>query len=574
MSFKPTSFKLGSFQSQLRVSHGCESVGTANKSHFIQANIELERHAVARKRSSHLRIHSEEINSAGRNEANQPRAFDIQKLMDDFTEATGWQPRALATTPHANAKSGEGAERNVPLRLRVELVNVAMMDGLLDAEDLLDMPMTGEDAAWQLLESIDSLVQRLNETEKALSHQEANLATEVGVNVRSDEGHQLADRLLESLHRASELTNSDAAALYLLDDTTSELKMRCCWGMPASALAHPPRNLRGSLADLEALMGNAVLLENTRVAPEWNCPEPFAAAMCVPIGSPTMPHGTLWLFSEHIRDFEDADIDAAKAATEKILSDIERSVLAEEVLKTRRLNRQFEDASLVQASRLPDQQPLHEDYEIAGWTYQGQALGGNFHTWNINRLGNIAAAMGDAATSGTAGALVATSVQTVVETCWNSNHKPSQVIRKANDILWAAQDGDWRSSLCYLQVHPESGSTQLSIAGDICAYLIGSRGYRLIAGNTTLLALQPDSSYRNEQLYLEAGDLLMIASADVLAGAQRGGLSQDTLFKTIRDMHDDPASDIADHIARMLPMFSPDQINTFDRSLMFIRRRF
>ena len=529
---------------------------------------------MARKRSSHLRIHSEEINSAGRNEANQPRAFDIQNLMDDFTEATGWQPRALATTPHANAKSGESAERSVPLRQRVELVNVAMMDGLLGAEDLLDLPMTGEDAAWQLLKSIDSLVQRLNETEKALSHQEANLATEVGVNVRSDEGHQLADRLLESLHRASELTNSDAAALYLLDDTTSELKMRCCWGMPASALAHPPRNLRGSLADLEALMGNAVLLENTRVAPEWNCPEPFAAAMCVPIGSPTMPHGTLWLFSEHIRDFEDADIDAAKAATEKILSDIERSVLAEEVLKTRRLNRQFEDASLVQASRLPDQQPLHEDYEIAGWTYQGQALGGNFHTWNINRLGHITAAMGDAATSGPAGALVATSVQTVVETCWNSNHKPSQVIRKANDILWASQDGDWRSSLCYLQVHPESGSTQLSIAGDICAYLIGSRGYRLIAGNTTLLALQPDSSYRNEQLYLEAGDLLMIASADVLAGAQRGGLSQDTLFKTIRDMHDDPANDIADHIARMLPMFSPDQINTFDRSLMFIRRRF
>ena len=574
MSFKLLSFKLGCFKSQPRVSHGCESVGTANKSHFIQANIELERHAVARKRSSHLRIHSEEINSAGRNEANQPRAFDIQNLMDDFTEATGWQPRALATTPHANAKSGESAERSVPLRQRVELVNVAMMDGLLGAEDLLDLPMTGEDAAWQLLKSIDSLVQRLNETEKALSHQEANLATEVGVNVRSDEGHQLADRLLESLHRASELTNSDAAALYLLDDTTSELKMRCCWGMPASALAHPPRNLRGSLADLEALMGNAVLLENTRVAPEWNCPEPFAAAMCVPIGSPTMPHGTLWLFSEHIRDFEDADIDAAKAATEKILSDIERSVLAEEVLKTRRLNRQFEDASLVQASRLPDQQPLHEDYEIAGWTYQGQALGGNFHTWNINRLGHITAAMGDAATSGPAGALVATSVQTVVETCWNSNHKPSQVIRKANDILWASQDGDWRSSLCYLQVHPESGSTQLSIAGDICAYLIGSRGYRLIAGNTTLLALQPDSSYRNEQLYLEAGDLLMIASADVLAGAQRGGLSQDTLFKTIRDMHDDPASDIADHIARMLPMFSPDQINTFDRSLMFIRRRF
>jgi serine phosphatase RsbU (regulator of sigma subunit) len=182
--------------------------------------------------------------------------------------------------------------------------------------------------------------------------------------------------------------------------------------------------------------------------------------------------------------------------------------------------------------------------------------------------------MGDAATSGTAGALVATSVQTIVETCWNSNHKPSQVMRKANEILWGAQDGDWRSSLCYLQVHPESGSTQLSIAGDICAYIIGSRGYRMVAGNTPMLAMLPDSTYRNEQLYLEAGDLLMIASADVLGGTKRGGLSQDSLFKAIRDMHDDPANDIVDHLARMLPMLSPDQINTFDRSLMLIRRRF
>lgn len=536
---------------------------------------------MARKRSSHLRIHTEEINSADRNETNASRSFDIQQLMDDFTEATGWQPRALATTPHSSGsanttggKSAKGQERIIPLRQRVELVNVAMLDGLLDAEDLLDMPMTGEEAAWQLLESIDALIQRLNDTEKALTHQEAGLATEVGVNVRSDEGTQLVDRLLESLQRATELTNSDAAALYLLDDTTSELKMRCCWGMPAASLAHPARNLRGSLADLEALMGNAVLLENTRIAPEWNCPEPYAAAMCVPIGSPTMPHGTLWLFSEHIRDFEDSDIDSAKAATDKILSDIERSVLADEVLKTRRLNRQFEDASLVQASRLPDQQTLHEDYELAGWTFQGQALGGNFHTWNINRLGQINAAMGDAATSGTAGSLVATSVQTIVETCWNSNHKPSQVIRKANDILWGAQDGDWRSSLCYLQIHPESGSAQLSIAGDICAYVIGTRGYRMIAGNTTMLAMQPDATYRNEQLYLEGGDLLLIASADVLTGAARGGFSQDVLFKTIREMHDDPTSEIVDHLARMLPMLSPDQIHDFDRSLMLIRRRF
>jgi phosphoserine phosphatase RsbU/P len=526
---------------------------------------------VSNKRPSHLRLHTEEV-TTGNTGVNSVRQFDLQQLMDDFTEATGWQPRAVATTPHGQPQIR--GKITPPLRSRVELVNVASMDGVLDAEDLIGMAMTSEEAAWQLLESIDALVQRLSDTEQALTHQEAQKATELGVNVRGDESASLADRMMESLHRAAEQTSSDAAAIYLLDDTTSELKMRCCWGMPASSLAHPARNLRGSLADLEALMGNAVLIENTRIAPEWNCPENYAAALCVPIGSPTMPHGTLWLFSDHIRDFDSSDIDSARAATDKILSDIERSVLADEVLKTRRLNREFESAGLIQSSRLPDNQPLHDDYEIAGWTFQGQALGGNFHTWTMNRLQQICVAVGDSATSGAAGALVATSLQTIVETCWNSSHRPSQVLRKANDLLWESHEGDWRSSLCYLQIHPESGSAQISVAGDIHAYVINNRGYRLIAGNNTMLSLQPDTSYRNEQLYLEAGDLLLIASADVLAGAKRGGLTQDALFGIVREMHEDPASDIADHLARALPMLSSDQRASFDRSLLLIRRRF
>ncbi len=496
--------------------------------------------------------------------------------MDDFTEATGWQPRALAATPHhpLAGKSEKSSETQRPLRSRVELVCVATMDGMLDAEDLVELPMTSEDSAWQLLESIDNLLQRLQDSERALTKQEGQLATNVGMSVRGDESATLAERMQESLHRAAELTCSDAAAVYLLDDATSELKMRACWGMPASALARPPRQLRGSLGDLEALLGNAVLLENIRIAPEWNCPENYAAALCIPIGSPTMPHGTLWLFSDHIRDFQATDIDAGKAAADKILSDIERSLLADEVLKTRRLSRQYEDASLIQSSRLPDNQPLHEDYDMAGWTFQGQTLGGNFHNWTLNKHQQICAVMGGAATTGAAGALVATSLQTVVETCWNANHRPSQVLRKANDVLWTAADGNWRSSLCYLQIHPESGSAQLAVAGNIHAYVISSRGYRVVAGNTTMLAVQPDCEFRNEQLYLEAGELLMIASANVIGGSKFGGLSQDELFKVVRELYEDSTSDILDHVARMLPMQTSDNAELFDRSLMLIRRRF
>lgn len=89
-----------------------------------------------------------------------------------------------------------------------------------------------------------------------------------------------------------------------------------------------------------------------------------------------------------------------------------------------------------------------------------------------------------------------------------------------------------------------------------------------------MLAVQPDCDFQNVQLYLEAGELLMIASADVVGGANRGGLTQDALFKVIRDMYEDPTSDILDHVARMLPLQSNGNAELFDRSLMLVRRRF
>ncbi len=529
---------------------------------------------MARKLQGHLKLHIDGESSVAVGPA-PLRSIDLATTMKAFADATGWTPRPTGGTPHHPLDTAHDSDSPVlPLRKRMQLISNYPMDGLLDAEDFSQLDGTSEELAWTLLEQIDGLVQELSSAERTIERQEAQLATSLGVSIRHDEAEALSGRLNESLHRAAELSGSDAAALYLLDDSTSELKMRSCWGMPTSALSKPARDLRGSLADLEALMGNAVLLENTALAPEWNCPENYAAALCVPIGSPTMPHGTLWLWSDHVRDFGSADIDAAKAAGDKILVDIERSVLADEVLKTRGLNRQIESASLVQSSRLPSSQPLHEDYEISGWTHQGQALGGNFHSWTVNRQQLICAAMGSAASQGTAGALVATSLQTVIETCWNANHRPSQVLRKANDILWATDDGDWRSAVCYLQIHPASGALQFALAGNIQAFIISSRGFRPLGGTSTLLGVQPDSHFDNQQLALEAGELLMIASPHVLGGIERGGFTQEALLKMICDMQDEAVEDITDHVARLLPLRADDSAIDSDRSLMIIRRRF
>ena len=530
---------------------------------------------MARKLPSHLKIHSEDTVVETHREQPAPGEFDLDRLLKAFSVATGWQPVSRGGRTRSRATPIiDSDEPRLPLQTRMQLVSTAPIDGMLDMHDGPTFIGASEDEAWELLAQIDALVQQLEEAEATIARQEAQLASSLGVSIRNDESELLASRMAESLHRAVEQTGSDAAALYLLDDNTSSLKMRCCWGLPAAALADPPRPLRGSMADLEALMGNAVLLENTALAQEWNCPQEYPAAICVPVGSPTMPHGTLWLWSSHVRDFTSNDIDHCKAAADKILVDIERSVLADEVLRRRGLDRQVESASLVQSSRLPSSQPLHADYELDGWTFQGQALGGNFHTWTVNRYGQICAAMGAAAQHGAAGAMVAMSLQTVVETCWNSQHKPSQILRKANDLLWGAEDGDWRSSLSYFTLDPKTGELIYSTAGTIQAFLFGSRGFRMLPCTSTMLAAQPDTRFETQQLTLDGGELLLIASADVVASAARGGLGQQGLLDIVRRMQDEPVDAIVDHLRRVLPMAKVDEQADYDRSLMLIRRRF
>jgi phosphoserine phosphatase RsbU/P len=524
---------------------------------------------------THLKLHYGDNSDREERDLRKPQGFDLGRLLQAFAQATGWRVQAVKEPSQGGQSNTHWKSTDSPTesaaRGRMRLVPDAPIDGMLDIGETTFLSAAQDAEA--LLSQIDLLVQALDQAEAMIERQEAQLATSVGVSLRFDESEDLAGKLQETLHRVAMQTASDASAIYLLDESTSELKMRSCWGLPTSALSKPARPLRGSLADLEALMGNAVLLENTMLAQQWNCPEDFQAAMCVPIGSPSTPHGTLWLWSHHVRDFSCADIESAKSAADRVLADIERSLLAGEVANTRLLSREVELAGFLQASRLPDDNLLHEDYEIAGWTFQAQSLGGNFHAWTLNRFGQIIAVLGDSQLYGPGGAIVATSLQSTVESFWNAKHEPKQVMRCVNDGLWSVPEGDWRCSMGYLQLDTKSGSGSIAVAGSVQCFIVNCRGYRLVPGTPTFLGEQPDTNFHCHPFRAEAGELVVLVSGDLLNGLLHGGFTQTTLLNILREMHEEPVQEICNHLARMLPMRSIEDSIKIDRSLVILRRR-
>lgn len=160
------------------------------------------------------------------------------------------------------------------------------------------------------------------------------IAKEIKVSdeLGSDESNSRFSRgLNDILKKTARLIGCDAASFYLLDNETSCLKLRAAWGIPEDRFTEPARPLRGSLADLEALLGSAVILNENYLAETWNPPECFVNSICVPVLSKNTVLGTLWFFSDRKKQFDDKDLAVLELTTRNIASELENILLNIEI---------------------------------------------------------------------------------------------------------------------------------------------------------------------------------------------------------------------------------------------------
>jgi phosphoserine phosphatase RsbU/P len=509
--------------------------------------------------------------------------------MRAFVEATNWGvvPKGVSS----EARGGESPNHGRRGTSRHwQLIDNIVRDGVLDECDLAALPSVPMDKAQELLFAIERLVERLDKAEEVIRRQEAELATAVLVTSHPDRQRETADRLESILESTSRSIGATAAAIYLLDDSTSQLKMRSCIGLPRSRLSAPPRELRGSLGDLEALLGNAVLLTDIDMMPEWPSPEAYGAALVVPVGTSSMPHGTIWFWSEKPRTYSPTEIEVANLAAGRVMAEIEQSILGHEVTRSREVQKQIDTASVTQASMLPDMQILHEDFDIGGWTYQAEGLGGAFHHWDLVPNGMMTFAIGQASQGGPEGSIVATSSLAMIRTLWNQGSNPSQILRAINDLNWSMTDADWRIALSLIQFNPMTGYGSLCNAGEMQTFIVSSRGFRPIGSLRPLVGAQPDSEFSSSRFILQPGEILVSYTPNLFdtnfarqASSSKKReqsrlneltdkpLDQTSLLTIVRDLCDESANDITGYIARLLTQPVKHAKPEVDRSLILVR---
>ncbi len=139
--------------------------------------------------------------------------------------------------------------------------------------------------------------------------------------------------LSDILKEAAQILRFQAVSLYLLETDNRMLKLRSCWGLPEERLLDPPRSLNDSLGDMEAILGQAVVLNNPFLQESWNAPEDFTTAICVPVSSSTAILGTLWFFSDDERNLSHQDSRVLEMVAGRLAAELERAALLRELDK-------------------------------------------------------------------------------------------------------------------------------------------------------------------------------------------------------------------------------------------------
>ncbi len=475
---------------------------------------------------NYLRLHADEAPPAPAKLA--PRDI-VQRLEQSFASATGWK----LTLPQSASKSRETSTK------RVKLVRSSSSTALA----------TPSAETMALAESCFEVMQLLQDALSALHSREAELAAAIPVSAKADRGNQLARKLASTLELGSQSLSMQASAVYLLDESTSALKMRSSFGFAKEKLLEPARPLRGALADLEALLGAAVAIDDSSKNPQWTIPEEFPSGICVPLASQEHLLGTLWFFADEARAYSDAETGLAEVIAGRIVAELEREALLTEASENLDSRRQLDEVRDRKAVRAKMPKPLIDEWDVAQWSHTESPCA--FVDWSVRADGTLAVALGDSHGSRLDAEMAATALHTAIRA--HASYRPTSrtLLARVNETIWSSSLGDQFVSLFHGVVDPDRRVMDFSSAGRLGCWFVNRRGADQVAPLDGLLGNDPDARFRQRKRTFHAGDFMLVLSES--ASREMDHLCGDEAFlRTLASWRKLTADSISDELRRCL----------------------
>lgn len=372
-----------------------------------------------------------------------------------------------------------------------------------------------------LAESLAQLLNRMAAASSLLHSRNRDVSTLLNLGMAVPAQDDLAWGLSQLLKGATRLTSSRSAAFFLLDSTTSRLRLRAVYEIGREEIPHAQRALRSSWADLKALADGPATLSSIAPGHHPFLPEAMKSALCVAVQSESAPIGTLWVFDRRAREFSARDTHVLESLAAQVAAVLERAALQRGSATQERLSRDLKDASEIQPNLTHEHLPADSRFEIAAHCTSCFELGGDL--CDVLRIADdrIGIAVGDASGNSVPAAMIMSAVRGALRAHPADEHEIVDWMQRVNNALCEITGSHQFMSLCYGVYDPARRTFTYSNAGHPTPLLVRRGEIATLESHGLLLGVVPDTAYRSSVLELHPGDLLVMYSDGISEARNR-----------------------------------------------------
>ena len=226
-----------------------------------------------------------------------------------------------------------------------------------------------------------------------------------------------------------------------------------------------------------------------------------------------------------------------------------------EIQARERLEQEMRVATLIQQQFLPHELPTLPDWQVAAYYGPAWAVGGDFYDFIELPDGRIGIVVGDVTDKGVPAALIMARTQSVLRGEAPRLMSPSDVLRRANEILLPEMPARMFVTCLYLVLEPATGHVVYANAGHLPPYVRTVDGVLELRATGMPLGLLPGMTYEEKTATIDPRQSVLLYSDGVV---EAHGPAGDMFgFPRLRELmaEERPGSELIDHLLEQLHLF-------------------
>jgi len=347
-------------------------------------------------------------------------------------------------------------------------------------------------------------------------------------------------RLLEQiLDLVFQVVRYDAAGIYIVDKQTQWITRQTIRGYDSERDDAVRLKVGKGLIGWSVKTGQGVIVSDVTTDPRYvNARDQTRSEMVAPIRIGTEVIGAFNLESDEPEAYEEEDMELLMAFAAQAAVAIERTRLHEEVLEKRRLEGEVAIGQRIQRTFLPERNPEIPHFDIAGANYSSELVGGDYYDYIRIADQHLGIVIGDVSGKGIAAALIMASFRASLIAEIRNNYAIKTVFAKVNKLLWESVEPDRFVTAIYGVLDIANRRYTYVNAGHNPAFLYraGADRFEILDSTGPLLGTFEAASYKERQVEIPAGDLLVLYTDGVTEAMNSEGdfFGEDRLREVIR----------------------------------------